>query len=187
MTWQYSDTINAVTAGLLFITILISLYLGLKSIDLTRKQAQQRYRFQLLNEVSRWCIDILANCNRILLSNLHQHAKEIPLFADWRDVVARYQTVYNALSLLDRKLNRLVMQNLPFVGLITIFEVVIMIFLVRGGIVSVFKMIEQRIRGKVITPIENRMHAISEPVENYLTEWWDETKNKLCKPVTWVD
>ena len=80
-------------------------------------------------------------------------------------------------------LDVLVLPTLFFVALITVFEVI----LVVGGIVSVFQVIGQRIHDKAIAPIENRMRTISAPVENYITEWYGEAKDKLCKPITWVE
>ena len=83
--------------------------------------------------------------------------------------------------------NLLLAATFPFVALITMIEIFAVIIMVVMGVVSVFKMIGQRIRGKVVTPIENRMRTISAPVENYITEWYGEAKDKLCKPVTWVE
>ncbi len=87
-------------------------------------------------------------------------------------------------------LDVLVFPTLPFVGILTFIEAVAVVIILVGGILGIFRVIGQRVRGKVVTPIENRMRTIrtiSAPVENYFIEWYDELKNKLCKPVTWVE
>lgn len=84
-------------------------------------------------------------------------------------------------------LDVLLFWTFPIVGLITFIEVIEAIILVGSGIASVLRVIEQRVRGKVITLVGNKVRIISDPAENYLSEWWGELKNKLCKPVTWVD
>ncbi len=81
----------------------------------------------------------------------------------------------------------LMLPVLPIVAVITIFEALLVVIIVIGGIITMLQSIEDRVRGKVVTPIENRMRTISDPVGNYFAEWWDELKNKLCKPVTWIE
>ena len=84
-------------------------------------------------------------------------------------------------------LELLLLPVLPIVAVITLIEVIVAGVIVVAVIVEMFQMIGRRVRSKVVTPIENRMHTISKPVENYFTEWYGELKNKLCKPVTWVE
>jgi len=60
MTWEASDIISAVLAGLTLIGIVVALIVGIKSILATHSIQKREFRYRLLNEIAEWAIKPVA-------------------------------------------------------------------------------------------------------------------------------
>ncbi len=89
MEWELSDIINAVSSLLLLIAIVVALLIGLNSLRLTKRLEEKKYRIQLLTEISKWGIDVLADCWRIGIKEMEKSGFPDLKFSSWRDIGAR--------------------------------------------------------------------------------------------------
>lgn len=89
MEWELSDIISAVSSFLLLIAIGVSLFIGLNSLQITKRLEEKKYRIQLLTEISKWGIDVLANCWRIVIKELEKAGFPDLEFMNWRDIGVR--------------------------------------------------------------------------------------------------
>ena len=58
MNWLASDLINAVSAGLTLIAVIVALILGISSIRETRNVQKREFRHRLLKEIADWAMEL---------------------------------------------------------------------------------------------------------------------------------
>lgn len=97
MEWDPSDIVAATSAGLLLVTIAVSLFIGIKSIRITNKIEEKKYRMGLLNDLSSWGIDVLATCHTTNLSKeaIEQSKQQAYNPGATRDIIARQSIALN--------------------------------------------------------------------------------------------
>lgn len=97
MEWDPSDIVAATSAGLLLVTIAVSLFIGIKSIRITNKIEEKKYRMGLLNDLSSWGIDVLATCHTTNLSKeaIEQYKQQAYNPGATRDIIARQSIALN--------------------------------------------------------------------------------------------
>lgn len=83
-------------------------------------------------------------------------------------------------------LDILALLTIPIVGLITVLEVILLLIGIGIAVATLIRTIYRPIDRKA-GDIGAAIGVRSAPVKSYLMEWWDEVKNKVCKPVTWVE
>jgi len=88
-----SDWINIATASILFLTIVVSLIIGLKSLQQTKNIQKQQYTQLLLDEIIQWAISIVKCESEIKVAELTDayYNERVPTF---KHVMAwqKYQT-----------------------------------------------------------------------------------------------
>ena len=104
MIWEPSDIIGAVSAGLLLVTIGVSLFLGIKSLRLANKLEEKKFRLGLLNELMQWAIDVFACCRvRIDDKGVEELKRNRIDFGSTRDIIVRASSIARKIEYFNNK------------------------------------------------------------------------------------